>query len=443
MTYKSIPILLPQNTSQAQMLAIRQSEYNNRRTITQSHDEAIQLVRLGNNESYIIIYELSQWPHDIQTLLLNYPYQLRTFHNTPNVQLHYRPCDSNIITQKFGANPEYYKRFGFPGHEGIDYLVAQDYPFYAAQNGVVVHASNLRWQNDSLSGYGWHVVIDHGSFYTAYCHAKSQLPVYKGQDVHAGDIVGYSGNTGNSTGYHLHFMVLSKVDTGNLYPMTRFGQPIDPEPFLIGLNPPPPPTPQTGIDILSYMKSDPNVWTVVRHPSGNQEDFRVYVYPDNKTWVMVKNNLGEWWEYDNTYISLVKDTSPDNASDGTERLYKVNPGRWIKRYMSVGENFNDGGHYVQFYRKSDCHPHPENSGESANNALLLQHQNNFTLNQYGQNITLDDVIIVKSGVETHIFARHQNKPFGRVAWYSPWGKSEMVAYYLDRGVLTNPPDEYC
>jgi murein DD-endopeptidase MepM/ murein hydrolase activator NlpD len=85
-------------------------------------------------------------------------------------------------------------------HEGIDIGVGVGTPVRAAAAGTVIYAS---W----MSGYGNLVVVDHGNgLSTAYAH-NSSLAVSVGQSVAAGEIVSYSGNTGNSTGPHVHFEV--------------------------------------------------------------------------------------------------------------------------------------------------------------------------------------------------------------------------------------------
>jgi murein DD-endopeptidase MepM/ murein hydrolase activator NlpD len=85
-------------------------------------------------------------------------------------------------------------------HEGIDIAVAEGTPVRAAAAGTVIYAG---W----LGGYGNLVVVDHGNgLSTAYAH-NSSLGVGVGQSVAAGEIVSYSGNTGNSTGPHVHFEV--------------------------------------------------------------------------------------------------------------------------------------------------------------------------------------------------------------------------------------------
>jgi LysM repeat protein len=87
-------------------------------------------------------------------------------------------------------------------HYAIDIGGAMDQPIYAADNGVIVYAG---W-NDH--GYGNMVIIDHEHWQTLYAHLD-YLTVSCGQNVEQGDIIGYMGVTGNSTGPHLHFEMYS------------------------------------------------------------------------------------------------------------------------------------------------------------------------------------------------------------------------------------------
>jgi murein DD-endopeptidase MepM/ murein hydrolase activator NlpD len=85
-------------------------------------------------------------------------------------------------------------------HEGIDLAASQGTPILAAAAGTVIYAG---W----LGGYGNLVVIDHGGgVATAYGH-QSQIAAGVGQSVNRGDVIGYVGSTGRSTGPHLHFEV--------------------------------------------------------------------------------------------------------------------------------------------------------------------------------------------------------------------------------------------
>lgn len=85
-------------------------------------------------------------------------------------------------------------------HEGIDLAVPSGTPVVASASGTVLLSG---W----LGGYGNLVVIDHGNgLATAYGHNTSVTVVY-GQSVAQGQLIAYSGNTGHSTGPHVHFEV--------------------------------------------------------------------------------------------------------------------------------------------------------------------------------------------------------------------------------------------
>ena len=106
------------------------------------------------------------------------------------------------ITQLFGENPQLYKKWGFPGHNGVDYGIPNGTPINSAAAGTI---SQVSFEN---GGYGNYVKIAHkdGSrnYYTYYAHLASAA-VAAGQKVKAGQLIGYSNNTGASTGPHLHF----------------------------------------------------------------------------------------------------------------------------------------------------------------------------------------------------------------------------------------------
>ncbi|MGH7292936.1 MAG: M23 family metallopeptidase, partial [Myxococcota bacterium] len=98
-------------------------------------------------------------------------------------------------------------------HTGADMRASSGTPIRACRGGVVVIAG-------SQGGYGNAVVIDHGGgMGTLYGH-QSRLAVSEGQTVVAGQIIGYVGSTGMSTGPHLHFEVRLS------------GNPVDPAPYL-------------------------------------------------------------------------------------------------------------------------------------------------------------------------------------------------------------------
>ena len=89
-------------------------------------------------------------------------------------------------------------------HTGTDIACAEGTPILAAADGIVTVANGL----DSWGGsYGYYIQIDHGSgLQTLYAHCSS-ICVTTGQQVRAGEVIGYVGHTGRVTGNHLHWEV--------------------------------------------------------------------------------------------------------------------------------------------------------------------------------------------------------------------------------------------
>lgn len=116
----------------------------------------------------------------------------------------FHPLDKVVITQTFGARPEVYKQFGLKGHNGVDYRTRfLDSPLgkryvSACLDGVV---KEVRWD---VKGYGVHIRIEHESGLSIYGHLTKPY-VQKGDKVKAQQIIGLTGNTGFSSGAHLHF----------------------------------------------------------------------------------------------------------------------------------------------------------------------------------------------------------------------------------------------
>lgn len=106
----------------------------------------------------------------------------------------------SVVTSEFGWRSDPFTGKG-AGHGGIDLGMPKGTPIRAALPGTVYV---VRY---STTGYGYHVMIDHGGgFVTLYGHC-SKLLVTEGQQVQAGDVIAEVGSTGRSTGNHLHFEV--------------------------------------------------------------------------------------------------------------------------------------------------------------------------------------------------------------------------------------------
>lgn len=117
-------------------------------------------------------------------------------------------CTSNIgggtlpVSRPLQGGYTWMQGFSLGGHEGVDLspTMGVGEPVHAAGSGTVAFAG---WNN---YGYGYVVVIGHGPYFTLYGHLNS-YSVRCGQSVSAGQVIGTVGNTGNSSGPHLHFEV--------------------------------------------------------------------------------------------------------------------------------------------------------------------------------------------------------------------------------------------
>jgi murein DD-endopeptidase MepM/ murein hydrolase activator NlpD len=117
--------------------------------------------------------------------------------------------DLNRVASGFGYRIDpVYKTVKF--HAGLDFSAPQGTPIYATADGRVIKAGNLG------NGYGNHVIINHGYGYeTLYGHMV-RVKARVGQLVKRGEVIGWVGSTGKSTGPHLH------------YEVHKAGRPIDP-----------------------------------------------------------------------------------------------------------------------------------------------------------------------------------------------------------------------
>lgn len=96
---------------------------------------------------------------------------------------------------------------GYRGHTGVDFACPQGTPILAAKDGKVVISTALRNSSGGYRSYGEYISISHGDgTMTLYAH-MSRRAVEKNAQVKQGQVIGYVGSTGNSTGNHLHFEI--------------------------------------------------------------------------------------------------------------------------------------------------------------------------------------------------------------------------------------------
>jgi Ig-like domain from next to BRCA1 gene/Peptidase family M23 len=136
------------------------------------------------------------------------------------------PSEYRVVTQEFGANPENYKPYNLPGHEGVDIRALPGTKVFCVAPGKVkiVHLDPRK----EVHNYGIHVRVSHaGNYETTYAHLQS-VAVRVDQQVAAGQLLGLADNTGNSKANHLHLTLKHYGETYGDCP----GSLVDPTPFL-------------------------------------------------------------------------------------------------------------------------------------------------------------------------------------------------------------------
>lgn len=126
------------------------------------------------------------------------------------------PLDSIYITQYFGNTPYATKNaqiYNGAGHTGVDFRASVGTPVRASGNGIVKGVADTDDQCYKVS-YGKWILVEHfNGLTTLYAHLSLQS-VSVGDEVQKGEIIGYSGNTGYSTGPHLHLAVFATKAVG-------------------------------------------------------------------------------------------------------------------------------------------------------------------------------------------------------------------------------------
>ncbi len=150
-----------------------------------------------------------------QNELFNLESQLKEIVNTKTIPAYGTgilswPIDVIKITQKFGYtdfaknNPVYNGN----GHNGVDFCASVGTPIKASLTGTVMATGNTDLACPWASYGKWVVIKHYNGLSTLYAHL-SLIKVQEGQSIQTSDLVGYSGNTGYTTGPHLHFTVFA------------------------------------------------------------------------------------------------------------------------------------------------------------------------------------------------------------------------------------------
>ncbi len=116
------------------------------------------------------------------------------------------PLDYVLITQRFGKTTASGRLYTSGSHSGMDFRASVGTPVYAVYDGVVKGTGNTDVACPNASFGKW-VFVEHDIGLSTTSGHLSKIKVKNGDRVKAGDIIGYSGNTGRSTAPHLHLTV--------------------------------------------------------------------------------------------------------------------------------------------------------------------------------------------------------------------------------------------
>lgn len=206
---------------QQQMTELEKRDNDIYRTIFEANPipDSVRLKEMAQQKEIQLVMSMNSFElessisNTINNLILRMAYQEKSFSqitnfiknkeellaSTPAIQP-VSNSDLKRMASGFGYRIDpVYKTVKF--HGGLDFSAPQGTPIYATANGVVRTAGNLG------NGFGNHVVINHGYGYeTLYGH-MFRVKVSNGQRVKRGEIIGWVGSTGKSTGPHCHYEV--------------------------------------------------------------------------------------------------------------------------------------------------------------------------------------------------------------------------------------------
>lgn len=146
-----------------------------------------------------------------------------TTSSSNKLQMTYPVPSQTRITCAYGSA-------GYIGHTGVDFACPEKSKVVAAEDGEVIISTDLKNPDGSYRSYGRYIVIAHtkknasGNYvFTLYAHNSSRV-VSVGEKVKKGQLIAYSGNTGNSSGPHCHFEVRT--------PTASYDHCVNPTPYL-------------------------------------------------------------------------------------------------------------------------------------------------------------------------------------------------------------------
>ncbi|MDQ5962679.1 MAG: Peptidase protein [Patescibacteria group bacterium] len=204
-------------TSKKQLENLNETLADQKSTVEQTSSEKAKLLTVTKNkesEYQKLLSERQKKKQRLEQELSDVESKLKVFVDASKLPKYGKgvlkwPVPKVTITQYFGntpfasQNPQVYNGFG---HNGVDFAVPVGTPILSAQSGIVVGTGDTDKQCSGVS-YGKWVLIKHSNGLTTLYAHLSRIDVSSGNAVVALQKIGLSGNTGYSTGPHLHFTV--------------------------------------------------------------------------------------------------------------------------------------------------------------------------------------------------------------------------------------------
>lgn len=319
------------------------------------------------------------------------------------------------ITSPFNAPRNYAGE-----HEGLDFAAPIGTPVFAGYDGVVDTVRVI----DPGEGYGKYVRVRYSARYKGWFGHLSRVDVALNQVVSAGQQIGLSGNSGGSSGPHLHLTIQDIPQGLDSYIISDV---IDPTLYMhpavsLDISPPVPP-PGNTYDLLDYMRGDGRQYELQytwdgggTHPCQTQRN--------NSVFYNVKGG-GEYEEcyYDEKYIYRGIDTSEAPDKYYTQNTGNIYGAMWAKRRMAIGEAVTKSPLIIHCW-KDGCRERLR--GQPTDRLTLVRHYDSF---RFDSGITLDDVVYLEwNQGEGYFYARS----FGLVGFTFSGGKSYISEIYHDR-----------
>ena len=175
-------------------------------------DKLLKDTKGKESEYKKIVQTLQQQVEQINSEIREYESSLKFSINTQSIppdnsEVFSWPLQGNVvITQRFGKTVDSKRLYLSGSHSGTDFRAAVGTPIYAVADGVIEGTGNTDLTCNKASFGKWIFIRHNNGLSTAYGHL-SGINVSKGQIVKKGQFIGYSGNTGHTTGPHLHLTV--------------------------------------------------------------------------------------------------------------------------------------------------------------------------------------------------------------------------------------------